>query len=63
MVTWPRSASLAEDVDKLKQRAVSMFEHVSRDVIETGFARIDAALPWLADGPQHETSDLLVFQR
>jgi hypothetical protein len=32
-------------------------------IIEAGFARIDAALPSLGDGPQFETSELLVFQR
>jgi ubiquinone/menaquinone biosynthesis C-methylase UbiE len=62
-VTWLRSANLAEDFEKLKLRAVSVFEHMSEDVIEAGFARIEAALPSLGDGPQYETSDLLVFQR
>jgi hypothetical protein len=61
-VTWPRSASLAEDVEKLKLRAVSVFEHLSDEIVEAGFARIEAALPTLADGPQYETSELLVFQ-
>jgi hypothetical protein len=32
-------------------------------VAEAGFARIEAALPSLGDGPQYETSELLVFQR
>jgi SAM-dependent methyltransferase len=62
-VTWPRSANLAEDVERLRLRAVSAFEHMSEDVIEAGFARIEAALPALDDGPQYETSELLVFQR
>jgi ubiquinone/menaquinone biosynthesis C-methylase UbiE len=62
-VTWVRSASLTEDYEKLKLRAVSVFEHMSEEVIEEGFARIEAALPLLGDGPQHETSELLVFQR
>ena len=61
-VTWPRSASLAEDVERLKLRAVSVFEHLSEEVVEAGFARIEAALPSLDDGPQYETSELLVFQ-
>lgn len=62
-VTWLRSASIAEDFKRLKLRAVSAFEHMSDDVIEAGFARIEAALPSLDDGPQYETSELLVFQR
>jgi len=62
-VTWLRSANLAEDFERLKLRAVSAFEHMSEEVIEAGFARIEAALPSLGDGPQYETSDLLVFQR
>jgi SAM-dependent methyltransferase len=60
-VTWPRSPSLAEDVARLRLRAVSAFERMDDDAVEAGFARIDAALPGLADGPQYETSELLVF--
>ena len=62
-VTWLRSASLAEDVERLKLRAVSAFEHMSDEVVNEGFARIEAALPSLDDGPQYETSELLVFRR
>jgi SAM-dependent methyltransferase len=62
-VTWLRSADLAEDVEKLKLRAVSVFELMSEDVIRAGFDRIDAVLPSLNDGPQYETSELLVFRR
>jgi ubiquinone/menaquinone biosynthesis C-methylase UbiE len=62
-VTWPRSASLAEDHERLKLRAVSVFEHLSDEAIDAGFARIDAALPFLDEGPQLETNELLVFQR
>ena len=49
--------------ERLKLRAVSVFEHMSEEVIETGFARIEAALPSIGNGPQYETSELLVFQR
>jgi hypothetical protein len=49
--------------ERLKLRAVSAFEHMSEEVVEAGFARIKAALPSLGDGPQYETSELLVFQR
>ncbi|MGH2443508.1 MAG: class I SAM-dependent methyltransferase [Chloroflexota bacterium] len=62
-VTWLRSENLTEDLEKLKLRAVSNFEHTSEEVIEAGFARIEAALPSLHDGPQYEASGLLVFQR
>jgi len=62
-VTWLRSASLAEDYERLKLRAVSAFERMSEEVVETGFARIEAELPALPDGPQYETSVLLVFER
>jgi hypothetical protein len=62
-VTWLRSPTLAEDLEKLKLRAVSVFEHLSEELIDTGFASIEAALPSLDTGPQYETSELLVFQR
>lgn len=62
-VTWPRSASLADDAARLRMRSVSMFELMTPEVIDQGFARIEAALPTLADGPQYETNELLVFQK
>jgi ubiquinone/menaquinone biosynthesis C-methylase UbiE len=62
-VTWLRSANLAEDFERLKLRPVSMFEHMTEEVVQAGFARIEAALPSLGDGPQYETSALLVFRR
>jgi SAM-dependent methyltransferase len=62
-VTWLRAANLAEDLERLQLRAVSVFEHMSEQAVEAGFARIGAALPSLGDGPQYETSELLVFQR
>lgn len=62
-VIWRRSENLAEDVERLKLRSVSVFEHLSPDAVEAGFARIEAALPELDNGPQYETSELLVFER
>jgi ubiquinone/menaquinone biosynthesis C-methylase UbiE len=62
-VTWLRSANFTEDLERLKLRAVSMFEHMSEETVDAGFARIEEALPSLDDGPQHETSALLVFRR
>ena len=61
-ITWLRSASLAEDFERLRLRPTSLFEHMSEEV-EAGFARIEAALPFLDDGPQFETSAVLVFGR
>jgi ubiquinone/menaquinone biosynthesis C-methylase UbiE len=61
-VTWQRSENLSEDFERLKLRAVSVFEHMNEELIEEGFARIESALPSLDDGPQNETSKLLVFQ-
>jgi hypothetical protein len=63
VVTWLRSANMAEDVERLRLRSVSAFEHMSEEVVDAGFARIEAALPSLGDGPQYETSEMLVFQR
>jgi ubiquinone/menaquinone biosynthesis C-methylase UbiE len=63
VVTWLRSANMAADVERLRLRSVSAFELMSEEVVEAGFARIEAALPSLGDGPQYETSEMLVFQR
>jgi ubiquinone/menaquinone biosynthesis C-methylase UbiE len=62
-ITWLRSASLAEDFERLRLRPTSLFEHMSEEEIEAGFARIEAAMPSLDDGPQFETSALLIFGR
>jgi SAM-dependent methyltransferase len=62
-ITWLRSASLAEDWERLKLRAVSAFEHMGEEIVEGGFALIEAALPSLDDGPQYENSQLFVFER
>jgi ubiquinone/menaquinone biosynthesis C-methylase UbiE len=62
-ITWLRSPSLAEDFERLRLRPTSLFEHMSEEEIEAGFAMIEAALPSLDDGPQFETSALLVFGR
>lgn len=62
-VTWLRSATLADDYEKLKLRAVSFFAHISEEAADAGFATIEAALPSLGDGPQYETNTLLVFER
>jgi ubiquinone/menaquinone biosynthesis C-methylase UbiE len=61
-ITWLRSASLTEDFERLRLRPTSLFEHMSEDVVEAGFATIEAALPSLDNGPQFESSALLVFR-
>jgi ubiquinone/menaquinone biosynthesis C-methylase UbiE len=62
-IEWPRSENLTADFERLKLRPTSLFEHLSDDLIEEGFARIEHALPALDDGqPVFETSDLLVFE-
>jgi ubiquinone/menaquinone biosynthesis C-methylase UbiE len=62
-VTWIRSESLVEDFERLKTRPTSLFEYMSDEVAEAGFARIEGVLPSLDNGPQFETSALLVFKR
>lgn len=62
-VAWVRSANLAEDFEKLKLRAVSLFAHISEESAARGLADLEAAMPTLADGPQWESSQLLVFRR
>jgi SAM-dependent methyltransferase len=62
-VTWMRSPTLAEDYERLKLRAVSLFERMSEDEIDAGFLRIEAELSSLDGGPQHETSAMFVLQR
>jgi ubiquinone/menaquinone biosynthesis C-methylase UbiE len=46
-----------EPSDRMRARATAHAGHPA------GFARIDAALPTLDDGPQSETNELLVFER
>jgi hypothetical protein len=62
-ITWPRAANLAEDFERLRLRPTSLFEHMSDEVVEAGFARIEEALPSFDQGPQFDTSALLVFRR
>ena len=62
-VTWPRAASLAEDHERLRLRAVSFFAHLDEEAAAEGFARIETALSTVDDGPQDETNHLLVLER
>src|ERR671937_538118 len=58
---WHHVDDRERAAQRLKLRAVSVFEHMSEAVVEAGFRPIDAALPSLGDGPQFETSNLLVL--
>lgn len=62
-VTWLRSDSVAQDLERLKLRAVSLFARMSEEIAEAGFAKIESALPSLGDEPQYERSVLFVFER
>jgi len=63
-IEWRRAENLTTDFERLKLRATSLFEQMSDELIEVGFARIAKNLPALDDGePVFETSDLLVFER
>lgn len=59
----PFEGDLAGAVDKLKLRAVSVFEHMSEAELQAGFAAIDAALAAGTLEPRPTTGDFLVFHR
>lgn len=61
--TIPFEGDLAEAVEKLKLRAVSVFEHMTNAELETGFAALDAALAAGTLEPKATTGDYLVFER
>ena len=50
-------------MEKLELRAVSLFGHLSEEAVEAGFARIEGVLSSFDEGPQYETSEVLVFER
>jgi ubiquinone/menaquinone biosynthesis C-methylase UbiE len=54
---------LAEAVEKLKLRAVSVFEHMTDAELDEGFAALDAALAAGTLEPKATTGDYLVFER
>ncbi|MFI5909684.1 class I SAM-dependent methyltransferase [Dactylosporangium sp. NPDC051541] len=62
-VTWLRAASLDADYERLRLRAVSVFELMAEETITAGFDRIARARPTLTEGPQYETNELLVFRK
>lgn len=57
------AASMREDFERLRTRALSTFEHLSEDEAAEGLAGIEAALPDLDDQPVVTCGDLLVFER
>ena len=61
--TIPFEGDLAEAVEKLKLRAVSVFEHMTEAELAEGFAALDAALAAGTLEPKSTTGDYLVFLR
>lgn len=61
--TIPFEEDLAEAVERLKLRAVSVFEHMTEAELDEGFARLDAALAAGTLEPKPTTGDYLVFER
>lgn len=61
--TIPFEGDLAEAVEKLKLRAVSVFEHMTGAELDEGFAALDAALAAGTLEPKPTTGDYLVFER
>ncbi|MGH3156638.1 MAG: hypothetical protein ACRDNF_08715 [Streptosporangiaceae bacterium] len=55
--------SRRQDFERLRTRALSIFEHMPDDEIERGFAAIEAALETMDDQPVVSSGDLLVFER
>jgi ubiquinone/menaquinone biosynthesis C-methylase UbiE len=63
-VAHPFAGSIAEDVERIKLRAISTFEHMDEAEIAEGFARMDAALD--ADDiptPPPALLDMLILTR
>lgn len=61
-VSWISASSRREDFERLKLRAVALFDQLADQVIEAGFAKIEADLPSLEDDEVVETNALLVFE-
>jgi ubiquinone/menaquinone biosynthesis C-methylase UbiE len=59
----PFEGGLAEAVERLKLRAVSVFEHMSEQELQAGFEALDAALAAGTLEPKGTTGDFLVFER
>lgn len=61
--TLPFEGDLAEAVERLKLRAVSIFEHMTEAELDEGFAALDAALAAGTLERKATTGDYLVFAR
>jgi ubiquinone/menaquinone biosynthesis C-methylase UbiE len=59
----PFEGDMAEAVAKLKLRAVSVFEHMSEQELDEGFARIDAALAAGTIERKSTFGDFILFER
>jgi ubiquinone/menaquinone biosynthesis C-methylase UbiE len=59
----PFEGEMGEAIAKLKLRAVSVFEHMTEQELDEGFARLDAALAAGAVPPKSTTGDFIVFAK
>ena len=59
----PFEGEIAEAVEKLKLRAVSVFEHMTEQELDEGFAAIDAALAAGTLARKPTLGDFIVFER
>jgi ubiquinone/menaquinone biosynthesis C-methylase UbiE len=59
----PFEGEMGEAVEKLKLRAVSVFEHMSGQELDEGFARIDAALAAGTIARKSTFGDFILFER
>jgi ubiquinone/menaquinone biosynthesis C-methylase UbiE len=59
----PFEGEIADEVAKLKLRAVSVFEHMTEDELAEGFAAIDAAFAAGAIERRPTLGDFMVFER
>jgi ubiquinone/menaquinone biosynthesis C-methylase UbiE len=62
-VTFVAAESPRQDFERLQQRALSLFEFLTSDEIDEGFAQIARALPSEQDGPVVHSGDLLTLER
>jgi ubiquinone/menaquinone biosynthesis C-methylase UbiE len=59
----PFEGDMGEAIAKLKLRAVSVFEHMTEQELDEGFARLDAALAAGGVPPKATTGDFVVFAK
>lgn len=59
----PFERDLVQAVERLRLRAVSTFEHMTREELDEGFARLDVALAAGTIERKATTGDFIVFER